>query len=266
MYPVAEKLPNEIERSAFVEALALIGTDQQEEYYSYCEIGKLISGFDKAMVSLIDSRNQCVLSADGAGPFENSEWPVESSFCQHVIAEITPTVVFDVSKHPIFGLHPHVLDGSMTGSYCGFPIRTSSNIVLGTYCLANNQPSELGQEKVDAIDNMVAKLGAYLERQSKVQAETSDKLLIGLKFIKENYPNLTINNLCNLLEFRSGFVLASNEVEILISLGFLGQTKTLTHEGAQILERLHLYQKALTPHKRSYSSDEEEFDALFEGL
>ena len=31
MYPIAEKLPNEIERAAFVEALALIGTDQQDE-------------------------------------------------------------------------------------------------------------------------------------------------------------------------------------------------------------------------------------------
>ena len=38
MYPVADKLPNEVERAAFVEALALIGTDQQDEYYSFCEI------------------------------------------------------------------------------------------------------------------------------------------------------------------------------------------------------------------------------------
>ena len=62
MYPIAEKLPNEIERAAFVEALALIGTDQQDEFYSFCEIGKLISGFSESMVSLIDSANQCVVS------------------------------------------------------------------------------------------------------------------------------------------------------------------------------------------------------------
>ncbi|GIR83421.1 MAG: hypothetical protein CM15mP85_00450 [Rhodobacterales bacterium] len=41
MYPVADKLPNEIERAAFVEALALIGTDQQDEFYAFCEIGKV---------------------------------------------------------------------------------------------------------------------------------------------------------------------------------------------------------------------------------
>jgi len=38
MYPVADKLPNEIERAAFVEALALIGTDQQDEFYAFCEV------------------------------------------------------------------------------------------------------------------------------------------------------------------------------------------------------------------------------------
>ena len=38
MYPVADKLPNEIERASFVEALALIGTDQQDEFYAFCEI------------------------------------------------------------------------------------------------------------------------------------------------------------------------------------------------------------------------------------
>ena len=83
MYPIAEKLPNEIERAAFVEALALIGTDQQDEFYSFCEIGKLISGFSKSMVSLIDSANQCVVSEAGPEPFENKTWPVENSFCQH---------------------------------------------------------------------------------------------------------------------------------------------------------------------------------------
>ena len=71
MYPVADKLPNETERAAFVESLALIGTDQQDEFYSFCEIGKLLSGFSKSMVSLIDSTQQCILS--GISPDPNAD-------------------------------------------------------------------------------------------------------------------------------------------------------------------------------------------------
>ena len=75
MYPVADKLPNEIERAAFVEALALIGTDQQDEFYAFCEIGKLLSGYSKTMVSLIDSTHQCVLSGISLEPDADRSWP-----------------------------------------------------------------------------------------------------------------------------------------------------------------------------------------------
>ena len=265
MFPVAEKLPNEIERAAFVEALALIGTDQQEEYYSFCEIGKLISGFDKAMVSLIDSTNQCVLSQDGPQPLEKS-WPVEQSFCQHVITEIKPTIVSDLSQHPIFGKHPNVISGIMKGSYCGFPIRTSNNLVLGTYCLAHDESINLSQNKVDAIDNRVAKLGAYLERQSKVQAENSSKLLLGLKFATEKFPGLTVDALCRFLEFRNGLLNNSRALVELQNLGFIDTSNKLTNEGAEMLEKLNLYQSSFKSKKLNFKNDAKDFDALFEGL
>ena len=160
MYPVADKLPNEIQRAAFVESLALIGTDQQDEFYSFCEIGKLLSGFSKSMVSLIDSTHQCVLSGISPEPDEDRSWPVEKCFCQHILGDIQPTIVYDVSEHPIFGMHPNVVSGKMTGSYCGFPIRTSDNLVLGTFCLGNDKPKEISAEVISAVDNMVKKLGA----------------------------------------------------------------------------------------------------------
>ena len=103
MYPVADKLPNEIERAAFVEALALIGTDQQDEFYAFCEIGKLLSGYSKTMVSLIDSTHQCVLSGISLEPDADRSWPVEKSFCQHILADLEPTIVYDISEHPVFG-------------------------------------------------------------------------------------------------------------------------------------------------------------------
>ena len=266
MYPVAEKLPNETERAAFVEALALIGTDQQDEYYSFCEIGKLISGFDKAMVSLIDSSNQCVLSQDGPEPFENNSWPVENSFCQHVIGEIKPTIVFDVSLHPIFGKHPNVISGTMKGSYCGFPIRTSNNLVLGTYCLAHDEPIHLPANKVDAIDKMVAKLGSYLERQSKLQAENSNKLLLGLKFAVEKLPDLKVDAMCKFLEFRNGLLISSSDLIDLQNLGLIDDKSKLTSEGAMILEKLSLYQSSFKSKKSQFTNEAKDFDALFEGL
>lgn len=170
-----------------------------------------------------------------------------------------------MSKHPIFGKHPNVISGSMTGSYCGFPIRTSNNIVLGTYCLANDDPIKLSQEKVDAIDNMVTKLGAYLERHNTIQDINSEKLLLGLKYASEHFPTLTVSTVCALLDFRTGLVSAANDLHELTALGLIDEKHKLTNAGASLLEKLNLYQSSFksTQHKLTR---EEDFDALFEGL
>ena len=266
MYPVADKLPNEIERAAFVEALALIGTDQQDEFYSFCEIGKLLSGFSKSMVSLIDSTHQCVLSGISPEPDEDRSWPVEKSFCQHILADIEPTIVYDISKHPIFGKHPNVISQDMTGSYCGFPIRTNDNLVLGTFCLANDEPKKISTEVISAVDNMVKKLGAYLQRQSTIQRDNSQKLLLGLKYVQENVPKITLTELITLIEFRNGTTNAEAELKSLQKLLLVSKEGRLTDSGAQLLENLHLFDQSFISKKTDFKDRSAAFDALFEDL
>ena len=153
----------------------------------------------------------------------------------------------------------------MEGSYCGFPIRTSNNIVLGTYCLANDVPIELDQEKVDAIDNMVSKLGAYLERQSSIQAINSEKLLLGLKYAREHFPSLTVSIVCKLLDFRTGLVSTSNDLHELQALNLIDGNQKLTNAGAKLLEKLNLYQTSFKSTQHKLTRDED-FEALFDGL
>ena len=262
MYPVADKLPNEIERAAFVEALALIGTDQQDEFYAFCEIGKLISGYSKTMVSLIDSTHQCVLSGISLEPDADRSWPVEKSFCQHILADLEPTIVYDISEHPVFGKHPNVVSGKMTGSYCGFPIRTSDNLVLGTYCLGNDTPKAMSTEVVSAVDNMVTKLGAYLQRQSNIQRDNSHKMLLGLKHAQEHYPELRLQDLILLIEFRNGNVKAANELKPLKKLELISKHDKLTDSGAELLDKLNLYDTSFASRKIDFTDQAAAFDAL----
>ena len=266
MYPIADKLPNEVERATFVEALALIGTDQQDEFYAFCEIGKLLSGFSKTMVSLIDSSHQCILSGTSPDPDGDKSWPIENSLCQHVIGEIEPTIVYDIAEHPIFSKHPKVVSGDMKGSYCGFPIRTSNNLVLGTYCLGHNEPRNISEEVVSAIDKMVIKLGAYIERQSQIQTENSAKLLYGLKHIQNMSSQISVNDLICLIEFRNGTIINAQDLQILKNLHLVSDEKKLTEKGALTLEKLELYDRSFKSNKRDFSTNSTDFDALFEDL
>ena len=266
MYPVADKLPNEKERAAFVESLALIGTDQQDEFYSFCEIGKLLSGFSKSMVSLIDSTQQCILSGISPDPNADRSWPVEKTFCQHILADIEPTIVYDVSEHPIFGMHPNVVSGKMTGSYCGFPIRTSDNLVLGTFCLGNDKPKEISAEVISAVDNMVKKLGTYLQRQSNIQRDNSQKLLLGLKYAQEYSPKIALNDLVMLIEFRNGTVKSEDTLRSLKELQLVNEQNKLSDNGAELLDRLNLYNSSFSSRKIDFTNQATAFDALFEDL
>ena len=266
MYPVADKLPNETERAAFVESLALIGTDQQDEFYAFCEIGKLLSGFSKSMVSLIDSTHQCILSGITPELDPDRSWPVEKTFCQHILAEISPTIVYDVSKHPIFGKHPNVVSGKMTGSYCGFPIRTNDNLVLGTFCLGHDTPKAISKEVVSAVDNMVKKLGTYLQRQSSIQKDNSQKLLLGLKYIQEYDPKITLNDLVALIEFRNGTIKSGENLISLKKLQLVSQQDRLSDSGALLLNKLNLYDPSFSSKIIDFSNQTTAFDALFEDL
>ena len=266
MDPVADKLPNEIERAAFVEALALIGTDQQDEFYAFCEIGKLLSGYSKTMVSLIDSTHQCVLSGISIEPDADRSWPVEKSFCQHILADLEPTIVYDISEHPVFGKHPNVVSGKMTGSYCGFPIRTSDNLVLGTYCLGNDTPKAISTEVVSAVDNMVTKLGAYLQRQSNIQRDNSHKMLLGLRHAHEHYPKLTLQDLILLIEFRNGNFKDASNFKPLKKLKLISEHEKLTDNGAELLDKLNLYDTSFASRKIDFTDQAAAFDALFEDL
>jgi hypothetical protein len=119
---------------------------------------------------------------------------------------------------------------------------------------------------VDAIDKMVAKLGAYLERQSKVQADNSTKLLLGLKFALEKFPDLKVDAICKFLEFRNGLLINSSDLIDLQNLGLIDGRSKLTSEGALILEKLSLYQGSFKSKKNTLTNEAKDFDALFEGL
>jgi hypothetical protein len=154
----------------------------------------------------------------------------------------------------------------MTGSYCGFPIRTNDNLVLGTYCLGNDEPKNISAEVVSAVDNMVRKLGAYLQRQSNIQRDNSQKLLLGLKYVQEHIPQMKLTELIILIEFRNGTVNTEAELKLLQKLLLVNEEGRLTDNGAQLLDKLHLFDQSFVSNKIDFTDRAAAFDALFEDL
>ena len=119
---------------------------------------------------------------------------------------------------------------------------------------------------LSAVDNMVKKLGAYLQRQSTIQRDNSQKLLLGLKYVREHTPEITLAELITLIEFRNGTIDRETELQSLQKLLLVSEQGKLTDDGAQLLEKLHLFDQSFASKKIDFTNQTAAFDALFEDL
>ena len=90
---------NEKRRAETVAKIDLIDEHEDALFYSYCELGKVLSGFDFAAVTVMTADMQCSLSSsDGT----RDEGEREASICQYAILDPEPTIVYELQDHPIF--------------------------------------------------------------------------------------------------------------------------------------------------------------------
>lgn len=88
--------------------------------------------------------------------------PRDWSFCQHVVEGRAPLVVPDAREHPLFAMNPLVRDGSVTG-YAGVPISTSSGDVLGTLCIIDQRPLDIGAADLERLTKAARRIAGELE-------------------------------------------------------------------------------------------------------
>ena len=132
--------------------------------------------------------------------------------------------------------------------------------------MGNDEPKTISTEVVSAVDNMVKKLGAYLQRQSNIQRDKSQKLLLGLKYLQEHIPKMTLTELITLIEFRNGTMNTEAELKSLQKLLLVSKEGKLTDNGSQLLEKLHLFDQSFVSKKTDFTDRTAAFDALFEDL
>jgi PAS domain-containing protein len=83
---------------------------------------------------------------------------VEGDLCQ-------PLVVPDAASHPYFASNPLVMSG-LVRSYAGAPLVTPSGHILGTLCIIDTKPLNIGPDEVDALVSLARRVAGELELKS----------------------------------------------------------------------------------------------------
>ncbi|MDY0744380.1 GAF domain-containing protein [Paucibacter sp. R3-3] len=140
---------DEAERLQALEELLLLDTPPDERYDRVVRFAAEQLDMPVALVSLVDGRRQWFKSRLG---LEASETSRDISFCGHAIMSPELFVVEDASRDPRFADNPLVTGDLHLRFYAGAPISTPGGHRIGTLCVIDSVPRQLGPVELAVLD------------------------------------------------------------------------------------------------------------------
>lgn len=176
---------NENDRLAALRRLQILDTLPQNAFDSITALAASICGTPIALISLVDSNRQWFKSRQG---LELAQTSRDEAFCAHAIMQPSEVlVVNDASQDERFQNFPMVRNGELV-FYAGAPIVTSGGAALGTVCVLDTLPRELGVDQLNMLKHL-ADLAMELiehERSRRDQSELMVQHIVnGQKIVRD---------------------------------------------------------------------------------
>ncbi len=131
----------EAERLQELYTLKLLDTAAEERFDRYTRLTANLFEVPIVLVSLVDKERQWFKSACGLSATETSR---DLALCAHAILEPEMLVVPDTRKDPRFSGNPLVVSAPHIRFYAGTVLRGPTGQPMGTLCLIDHQPRDLG--------------------------------------------------------------------------------------------------------------------------
>ncbi len=155
----------EHERLAALAAYDVIGAGTDDpvvaDLQALCEAAATVAGVSTAVVNLIDDRFQHQVAAFGVNPQACLR---DESMCQTTLAGGRDLYVADASQDPRFATSPWV-DGTLAQIrfYCSVILRSPQGHAIGTLCVFDDAPRELGDQQLRTIGLLAHQVVDVLE-------------------------------------------------------------------------------------------------------
>ncbi len=154
----APRPQDEARRLRALRRLDILDTEPEERFDRFTRLARRLFGVPIALVSLVDENRQWFKSRDG---LDATETPRDVSFCGHAICAEGPLVVHDALSDPDFADNPLVTEAPHVRFYAGQPLVVDGQS-MGTLCIIDHVPRELGPDDLDALADLAAMVEAEL--------------------------------------------------------------------------------------------------------
>lgn len=143
----------ETERLTDLRAMRILDTPPEGRFDRLVQLASHVLGVPMAYIALIDSDRQwlkarCGLTVDETGR--------DVSFCGHTILQNAPLVVPDATADERFFDNPLVVGEPHIRFYAGIPLKGPRGTNVGTFCVADSRPRELGTRDLETLTHLAA--------------------------------------------------------------------------------------------------------------
>lgn len=142
---------DEAQRLAALHATRLLGSAPEESFDRVTRTAARLLDVPIALVSLVDRERQWFKSRTG---LEACETPRDVSFCAHAILADEPMVVPDAVRDARFADNPLVTGSPQLRFYAGVPLYSAERKKIGTLCVMDRRPREIGPADLDALRDL----------------------------------------------------------------------------------------------------------------
>jgi len=153
----------------------IMDTESEGEFDALVRLAAHIAGTPIALITLLDERRQWFKAKIG---IPISETPLEQAFCRYTIQGDDAMEVEDAQLDDRFVTNLLVTGEPHIRYYCGLPLLTPEGFRLGSLCVIDREPRQLGDAQREALQTLAGEVMARLELKRQKKLIESQKQLL----------------------------------------------------------------------------------------
>ncbi len=186
-YPDYPLPPDECQRLRDLERQGVLDHPGDEHFDRLVSLTASVLATPIALISLVDRDRQWFLAHHGLAV---KETPRRMAFCAHTIVGDETLVVPDASQDSRFNTNPLVTDDPHIRFYAGTPLQSRDGHNLGTLCVIDSQPRQLGPREVALLEEMAQLVLRELDLRRELTVNPLTGLANRASFLEQARPEL----------------------------------------------------------------------------